>query len=112
MNSENNNPNIISKITTDYANARKEIDVPEWGTKVYYYPITLLEADKIKGLYKSDADFNAYLLILKLKDENNQPIFQLGDCLDLQTKAPANVLGRIANRILGKDVSADDLEKN
>jgi len=106
---------------------KREVDVPEWGGKVFVRTMTGAERDKFetvitkfsaalkgKGDY-SDLNIRAKLVSLTLCDEHGKRLFSDADVVELSGKSAAALdrLSEIAqelNKMSDKDI--EDLEKN
>jgi hypothetical protein len=77
-----------------------QIDVPEWDCVVYYTPFTLAEKKKLLKFAKSDdIEFLIRTLILKARDEQGEPMFDVGDRVTLLNKVSDVVITRVVNEI-------------
>lgn len=95
----------------------KRIEVEEWGDEngplvAYSSPFTLRDQGRLQHLTEkqSHADTLAELLIMKLVDENGDKIFTIEDKRALREDVDANIVARIANKIMSSDV--ETLEGN
>lgn len=101
--------NAIEHFTSQ---GRREIDVPEWGCKLYSTTMTLKERAAYSDRYETHKlAAAAWLVVAKATDGEGKPAFAKGDDLELSRKADAAVILRIAGAIL-EGPSAEDVEKN
>ena len=54
-----------------------EVDVPEWGRKVFFKALSLIETDRMKQQSPTDdeSDLAATMVIMKALDENGERLF-------------------------------------
>lgn len=106
---------ILERAIAHYSGlGRKEIDVPEWGCKLFSTPCTLAEKAKIfKGMGKDQSDLAALAIAvcMKAETEDGKKAFSMADVEDLKRGTDADVLSRIASQILDFS-SIEDAEKN
>lgn len=90
---------------------RQNVVVPEWGTTIWFDPVTIAERDKLRSA--SSNEFAVEAIIMKATDEAGGKLFTKGDKLQLMNAASSAVISRIANRILSADaVDVDLLEEH
>lgn len=84
----------------------QKIEVPEWGDEngpliIYADPCTLADKGKIKVRAERDEiDGLIYVLILKAKDAQGEPLFTLEDKHALKTKVDPDILSAVATKIM------------
>jgi hypothetical protein len=106
---------LIEKAVAHFSQkVRRELYVKEWDATVYAKNLTL--EDKSSWLKKSDGDTTQYLLyavIYGLMDENDQPVFDIGDKPKLEKGVDPEVVGKIASFVIDASGATDeDREKN
>lgn len=102
---------LIDIIATRFNEAKPtEVDVPEWGVKLYFMPLTPAERGDIrKGISDSDEEeLMLALLIAKALDSEGNRVFDdsASTRATLMGKADINVVSRIV-RAAGKAGAAD-----
>jgi hypothetical protein len=85
---------------------RKEVDVPEWGCKVYLRSWSGQDRARLLKLHHDSqkrpdvlGEFNAWVLVLSAVDQDGKPVFTDQDLTGLQKKSGA-VLDRLAKDAL------------
>lgn len=78
----------------------REIEIPEWDTTLYVTPFTLAEKKALlKASKGDDVEFMTRTLILKAKDKEGEPVFQLDDKHKMMHKVHPAVLERVVGKI-------------
>jgi hypothetical protein len=96
----------------------RRIEVPEWadsegkGGIIYAEPLTLAEKGNIKKQTDRRGEIDAliYVLILKARDAQGEPIFTLEDKQALKHKIDPDVIARVVSEILLAPSVGDLLE--
>lgn len=91
----------------------RELDVPEWGVKLFAKNMSL--DDKAKWFARADGDTTDYLLyalIFGTTDEKGEPVFSIGDKHKLRNKSDPDVVGRIANWVISYETDAEEIKGN
>lgn len=110
---------VIEKAKLHFEPLRKnlqKIHIPEWGDGgdadyFYFTAITLKERQVIEKYAKDETELAVEIIIKKLKDANDNPVYDRTNKQDLMTKVCPRVIGRVAKEILG-DIDLEELEKN
>lgn len=106
---------LIEKAIAHFsAKERRELYITEWETKVYSKNLTL--EDKSSWLKRADSDtweYMVYAVIFGLVDENDEPVFDLGDKPKLKKSVDPEIVGKLASFVLETAGENDeDREKN
>lgn len=84
---------------------RRAVDLPD-GSEFEFWmtPLTLAERGKAQKQAKSDdaTDFALQLLVTKARDENNRPLFNVGELAELRNELPANVVEALMLQLIGE----------
>lgn len=117
--SETNKPNVLAKATEHYANRIKDMlsfDVPEWGCKIYYRPVTTLaQESQVIELARQNKTVEAMVLTIinKARHEDGTTMFNKHDKATLMNEVDPSVVLRIAEQINGGALpKIEELEKN
>ena len=106
---------LLSQIKERYnAAPTRKIDVPEWGTAVYYRPLTTEELDVASGQTPKNAGAtrgNLQLVIVKALDAEGKRIFLFEDAEALAACAEPQVINRIAAEFYSV-ATVEEAEKN
>ena len=92
----------------------REIDVPEWECKVYFYPATSFkEESAILKLQQEGKTGEALVqsLIVKCRNADGSKMFQTADRITLMNEVDPKIIINIAGAINNSD-STEDIEKN
>jgi hypothetical protein len=85
--------------------ARRAVDLPD-GSEFEFWmtPLTLAERTRAQKQAKSDdaTDFALQLLVSKAKDENNRPLFNVGELAELRNELPASVVEALMLQLIGE----------
>lgn len=98
-------PSAIDRVRAHFdAIGTRKIEVPEWELTVYATPATIEERRRI---YKNDEE-NSFavcveILLVKAKDADGKPLFQLEDKAALLRHADSSVIVRVASAIMASD---------
>jgi len=92
----------------------RSLKVSEWNATVYAKNLTLEDKGKLIAKAKDNTtDYLVYAVIYGAIDGEGKPLFTLEDKLSLKNKVDPDVLARVANFILGVELSSEeDVEKN
>ena len=117
--SEANKINVLQNATAHYQNRIKEMnsfDVPEWGCKIYYRPVTTLaQESQVIELARQNKTVEAMVvtIINKARHEDGKAMFTKHDKAALLNEVDPNVVLRIAEQINGgKLPTVEEIEKN
>lgn len=91
------------------------VEVPEWGTKIYFKPsATLKQTEEVVALHRENkvAEALAQVLISRALNEDKSKMFNSGDKFDLMNSVDPDVVTRIATHILNSEPDPVDVEKN
>jgi hypothetical protein len=84
---------------------RRAVDLPD-GSEFEFWmtPLTLAERGKAQKQAKSDdaTDFALQLLVTKARDENNRPLFNVGELAELRNELPASVVEALMLQLIGE----------
>lgn len=97
----------------------RRIDVPEWGEApdqplvLFAKPVTMADKQLLHNRYKSGGlqEMYAHALVLKARNADGTPAFDLGDKRELMHHADPSVVERIAQQILAV-ADLEDAAKN
>jgi hypothetical protein len=105
---------LIDKAVAHFSSkAIRELDVPEWGSKLFAKNMSL--DDKAKWYARADGDASDYLLyaiIFGVTDEKGDPIFNIGDKHKLRNKVDPEIISRIANWVVAHDDDSEEIRGN
>jgi hypothetical protein len=99
-------PSAIDRVRAHFdALGTRKIEVPEWGLAVYSSPVTIEER---KRIYRNEAEADSFaicveILLVKAKDADGKPLFQLEDKAPLLRHADSAVVVRVAAAIMASD---------
>lgn len=89
---------IFDRIASHF-NAKRSIEVPEWGETIFWTPINALEQERVMRAVKakggSDTELGYRMLIEKAEKADGTKLFKLEDLERLRAKADAMVVARI-----------------
>ena len=92
---------------------RRAVDLPD-GSEFEFYmtPLTLAERGRAQKQAKSDdaTDFALQLLVSKAKDENNRPLFTVGELAELRNELPASVVEALMLQLIGEAEQEEEEE--
>lgn len=108
----------IDRVTSHFKSLQvSRIEVPEWGDEgkpfvIFVEPFTLRDQGKLQMATRNsnESEMLAELIVMKALDEKGEPLFTIEDKVTLKTRADANVLARVAAKIMSPPVQ--DIEKN
>ena len=84
---------------------RRSVELPD-GSEFEFYmtPLTLAERTRAQKQAKSDdaTDFALQLLVSKARDENNRPLFNVGEIAELRNALPASVVEALMLQLIGE----------
>jgi len=80
----------------------QEIDVPEWGTKIYVRPMNGIQHDAIYKLLDKGQFFEARVeaLLQRAKDADGKPVFNRVERQELLRSVDPKVIVRITDEML------------
>ena len=85
--------------------ARRAVELPD-GSEFEFWmtPLTLAERTRAQKQAKSDdaTDFALQLLVSKARDENNRPLFNVGELAELRNELPASVVEALMLQLVGE----------
>ena len=85
--------------------ARCAVELPD-GSEFEFWmtPLTLAERTRAQKQAKSDdaTDFALQLLVSKARDENNRPLFNVGELAELRNELPASVVEALMLQLIGE----------
>ena len=85
--------------------ARRAVELPD-GSEFEFWmtPLTLAERTRAQKQAKSDdaTDFALQLLVSKARDENNRPLFNVGELAELRNELPASVVEALMLQLIGE----------
>ena len=90
---------------------RRSVELPD-GSEFEFYmtPLTLAERSRAQKQAKSDdaTDFALQLLVTKARDENNRPLFTVGELAELRNELPASVVEALMLQLIGEAEEEED----
>jgi hypothetical protein len=90
----------------------RQIEVPEWDTVIHCSPFTMNEKRKLLKVAKDDdLEFLIRALIMKAKDAQGEPMFDLADKVSLMNKVDPDVITRVVTSITSS-ASVEEMEGN
>tara|TARA_R100001129_G_scaffold102110_1_gene69808 strand:+ start:798 stop:1175 length:378 start_codon:yes stop_codon:yes gene_type:complete len=91
----------------------QSVKVPEWGTTVYFRPVTLDEQGVIFGLQNDgkSADAVAMTIILRARNEDGTRMFKKADKFEIMHKVDPDVITKIINAMGEVDLIDEDEEE-
>lgn len=95
--------------------ARRSVELPD-GSEFEFWmtPLTLAERAKAQKQAKSEdaTDFALQLLVSKARDENNRPLFNVGELAELRNELPASVVEALLLQLIGdaEEEEEEDLD--
>ena len=97
---------IIDRARQKFNSLRERYVCKEWGEddehplEVFFAPMTVNDLEAIDARSpKTHHDRNVFTLILKARDEQNQPLFQWGDAISLKTEVEYGIILDIVTAI-------------
>jgi hypothetical protein len=104
----------IDKVKAHFSGKKtRDMEVPEWGFKVYVKPINLTTRNQWNAL--SGGDNAHYLAISVAKgavDKDGTRLFSDQDIESLMEASDGTVVGQVASFILGLDETEEGIGKN
>ena len=92
---------------------RRSVELPD-GSEFEFYmtPLTLAERTRAQKQAKSDdaTDFALQLLVTKARDENNRPLFTVGELAELRNELPASVVEALMLQLIGEPEEEEEEE--
>jgi len=90
----------------------RQIEVSEWDTVIHCSPFTMNEKRKLLKVAKNDdLEFLVRALIMKAKDAQGDPMFDLSDKVALMNGVDPDVITRVVTEITTSH-SVEDMEGN
>lgn len=87
------------------------IDVPEWGAKIYFKPMNLVEQNKIyKHIREGSLEALVETLIVRARNEDGSKMFKPMNRIELMKHVDPKVIERICNEMAGDDDADMDVE--
>lgn len=79
----------------------ESVEVPEWGTTVYYRPMNGRQRDAILKYVNEGHIFEALVesIIVRARDEEGALMFKAGHKLDLMNRVDPKVIERLADQM-------------
>jgi len=106
---------VIEKATAHFRNQisgeMKSIDVPEWGTKVYFKTATSLKDEgRVLELTQQNKTVEALVegLIIKARNEDGTKMFSMADKSTLLNEVDPKILIKVVSEI--NSIGADELD--
>ena len=99
------------KKAVSMSQSRREVALPDGSMFEFWMtPLTLAERQRAQKNAKSDdsTDFALQLLVNKARDENNRPMFHVGEIAELRNELPAAVVESVMLKLI-QDEDEDDL---
>lgn len=92
------------------------IDVPEWGTKIYFKRVTTLkEESKVMELSQSGKTVEALVesIVMRARNEDGSKMFTMPDKITILNEVDPKVIIRIAGAMNGVELdTVESIEKN
>lgn len=95
--------------------ALQSVDVPEWGTKIYFKPcMTFRQQGEILNLASQgqQAEAIALTFIMRSLDENGKMLFKTINRKEILNQVDPDVISRVVTAMGGDDLDVDEAEKN
>ena len=118
----NTKVSVLEKATAHFRNqisgAMQSIDVPEWGTKIYFKVASSLKDEgRILELTQQGKTVEALVesIIVRSRNEDGSKMFTIADKSVLLNEVDPKVLIRVVgemNQISNEDLSVDEAGKN
>ena len=93
----------------------RAMDVPEWGMTIHFRPPNVREAVQIERELQRGGNVSAALmtLVVLARDADGKRLFSDADRAELERKADASVIMRLAAEMFpSDDLTAEDAKKN
>ena len=93
--------------------ARRAVELPDGSDFEFWMtPLTLAERGKAQKQAKSDdaTDFALQLLVSKARDENNRPLFNVGELAELRNELPASVVEALMLQLIGEAEEEEEVD--
>ena len=90
---------------------RRSVELPDGSDFDFYMtPLTLAERTRAQKQAKSDdaTDFALQLLVTKARDENDRPLFNVGEIAELRNALPASVVEALMLQLIGEPEEEED----
>ena len=90
---------------------RRSVELPD-GSEFEFWmtPLTLAERTRAQKQAKTDdaTDFALQLLVTKARDENDRPLFNVGELAELRNELPASVVEALMLQLVGESEKEED----
>ena len=99
------------KKAVSMSQSRREVALPDGSMFEFWMtPLTLAERQRAQKNAKTDdaTDFALQLLVNKARDENNRPMFHVGELAELRNELPAAVVESVMLKLI-QDEDENDL---
>jgi hypothetical protein len=103
--------NATAHFRTKLGGELRSIDVPEWGSKIWYKPITTLkEQSKLVELAQQNKTVEALVetLIMKARNEDGSKMFTMPDKVVFMNEVDPAIIIRVVGEMNDKIDSEDD----
>ena len=104
-----------SHFRTQLDGTLRELEVPEWECKIYYYPTSSFKDESsVLKLQQEGKTVEALVqsLVVKCRNADGTKMFQTADRVTLMNEVDPKVIIRVAGVINSGDDSIDEIEKN
>ena len=84
---------------------KKSVELPDGSAFEFWMaPLTLAQRKRAQKQAKSDdaTDFALQLLVSKARDDNNRPLFNVGELAELRNELPASVVEALMLQLIGE----------
>ena len=102
---------ILNNATAHFRTKLRVIDVPEWGSKIWYKPVTTLkEQSKLVELAQQNKPVEALVetLIMKARNEDGSKMFTMPDKVVFMNEVDPAIIIRVVGEMNDKIDSEDD----
>ncbi|MFQ5510064.1 MAG: hypothetical protein ACE5FN_12140 [Leptospirillia bacterium] len=91
-----------------------QVDVPEWGTTIYFRPASLRDLERVVRLQRENRMMESLVesIIVRALDADGKPMFKLANKIELMRSVDPDVVVRICNAMGDDLVSVSTAEKN
>ena len=104
-----------SHFRTQLDGTLRELEVPEWECKIYYYPTSSFKDESsVLKLQQEGKTVEALVqsLVVKCRNADGTKMFQTADRVTLMNEVDPKVIIRVAGVINAGEDSIDEIEKN
>ena len=104
---------VLDKATAHFESLGiRQIEVSEWDIVIHCSPFTMNEKRKLLRVAKNDdLEFLVRALIMKARDAQGDPMFDLSDKLTLMNNVDPDVITRVVTEITAS-ASVEEMEGN